>query len=169
MNKRARTQRKSGFSLVEVSLAMLVIGIGMLGVMALMPTGLDQNQIAIDDTVCAMFAQDVFNSLRSQALFPDAPYGKPWSNLDDLIVDAVAPDVWENFGADAEVRVTDGFNLVVYKSRSAPIEDVAIQCKLEIGDVAANLKYFRLDVIPRQYGTNDVRTFYTEIYNTTGL
>ena len=57
----------AGFSLVEVSLALMIVGIGILAILGMFPAGLDQNSRAISDTRAAMFAQEVFGSLRVNA------------------------------------------------------------------------------------------------------
>lgn len=57
----------SGFSLVEVSLAIMIVGIGMLAIIGMFPAGLDQNSRAISDTHAALFAGEVFSALRVQA------------------------------------------------------------------------------------------------------
>ena len=56
-----------GFSLVEVTLALMVVGVGMLAILGMFPAGLDQNTRSISDTHAALFAQEVFNSLRVHA------------------------------------------------------------------------------------------------------
>lgn len=57
----------AGFSLVEISLALLVVGIGMLTILSMFPAGLDQNYRSISDTHAALFAEEVFSSLRVHA------------------------------------------------------------------------------------------------------
>jgi prepilin-type N-terminal cleavage/methylation domain-containing protein len=56
-----------GFSLVEISLALMVVGVGMLAILGMFPAGLDQNARSISDTHAAMFAQEVFGALRVNA------------------------------------------------------------------------------------------------------
>jgi prepilin-type N-terminal cleavage/methylation domain-containing protein len=57
----------SGFSLVEISLALLIVAIGMLAILSMFPAGLDQNARSISDTHAALFAEEVFSSLRVHA------------------------------------------------------------------------------------------------------
>ncbi|HDL77943.1 MAG TPA: prepilin-type N-terminal cleavage/methylation domain-containing protein, partial [Lentisphaerae bacterium] len=62
--KRRRTARHSyGYSLVEVSLALLVVGIGLVAVFGLFPEGLRSARRSVDDAQTAAFAQFVFASL----------------------------------------------------------------------------------------------------------
>lgn len=56
---------KAGFSLVEVCLAIAVVGIGLLGVFSLFPAGLSMNKKNTDATVSTMFAEDVLNGLHA--------------------------------------------------------------------------------------------------------
>lgn len=60
-------RRKHGFSLVEVNLAIMVIGLGMLVLFGLFPTGLREGENALINTHCALFADAVFNGLRAEA------------------------------------------------------------------------------------------------------
>ena len=65
--ERVRDVSSSGFSLVEITLALLIIAIGMLSILGMFPAGLDQNARSISDTHAAMFAEEVFSSLRVHA------------------------------------------------------------------------------------------------------
>ena len=60
-------QRKHGYSLVEISLAMLVIGVGLLAALALFPEGLGSATRAVEDVAMLTFAQNVFSSLALEA------------------------------------------------------------------------------------------------------
>ena len=88
---------KSGFTLMEVALAVVVVAIGMMAAFALISTGLDSSAKAVAMTRGAIFADDVFNGLRSKAsLATDAGEGA-WE------------DFWENFeDGDAAVTVAAG-------------------------------------------------------------
>jgi prepilin-type N-terminal cleavage/methylation domain-containing protein len=55
----------SGFSLVEVALAVAVIAIGLLVVIGLFPQGLQSARDAADNTMSATIVQDLFSYLRS--------------------------------------------------------------------------------------------------------
>lgn len=58
----------SGFTLIEVALAVLVVAIGVLGVIALFSHGLNASAKAVADTHASMFAENVFNGLRARSL-----------------------------------------------------------------------------------------------------
>lgn len=54
----------SGFSLVEVVLAMAVVAVGLITIIGLFPQGLTSARRAMDDSLCAMIAQDVIAERR---------------------------------------------------------------------------------------------------------
>lgn len=64
MNK-LRKQAQSGFTMVEVALAILVVAVGLLGVFALFPVGLHAGRDAVDDTEVMMVAEAVLSNLHS--------------------------------------------------------------------------------------------------------
>ena len=58
---------KGGFTLVEVALATLAMGLGVLAVFSLLPSGLQMAEDDRGDTRCAQFAEVVMNGLRGNA------------------------------------------------------------------------------------------------------
>lgn len=58
---------RSGFTLVEVSLAVLVVGLGLLAVYSLFPSGLRSGEDALADTRAALFASVVMEGMRANA------------------------------------------------------------------------------------------------------
>lgn len=54
-----------GFTLIEVALSIVVVAIGIMAVFSLIGSGLESNKKAISESQAAIFANDVFNSLRS--------------------------------------------------------------------------------------------------------
>jgi len=59
---------EGGFTLVEVALAVLVVGIGLLAIFGLFPSGLRSAEDATADTRCGLFAETVLNGMRGRAL-----------------------------------------------------------------------------------------------------
>ncbi len=59
--------RKLGFSLIEVNMAVLVVGIGILVLFGIFPSGLREGENGIIDTHCALFAETVLEGLRGEA------------------------------------------------------------------------------------------------------
>ena len=64
---RPKPLRRSGFTLMEVNIALLIVGVGLMGVMALFPVGLRQGDSASSDTTQAAFADLVLNAMRANA------------------------------------------------------------------------------------------------------
>jgi prepilin-type N-terminal cleavage/methylation domain-containing protein len=58
---------KQGFTLVEVALAMLAVGLGLLCVFALFPAGLQNMVDDVADTRAGLFASVAFNGIRGSA------------------------------------------------------------------------------------------------------
>jgi prepilin-type N-terminal cleavage/methylation domain-containing protein len=154
----ARCEARAGFSLIEVALALLVAGVGMLSVFALFPAALDMNKKAIDDSQTSLFAQEVFNGFRS------APV--TFSQLPTHKVPCTAPSVWKNW---ASLWVGAGSAANVYEFSDAPIVDFAVRYNMTFGAVPTdpNLLYMRIELLNGQEGpTANPAIFYTEIYNT---
>ena len=59
---------RSGYSLVEVTLALLVVAIGLTATFALFPDGLRAARAAVDDTEISLFAEYVFTTLDLTAI-----------------------------------------------------------------------------------------------------
>ena len=58
-----RREGRAGYSLVEVTLALLVVAIGLTATFALFPEGLRATRAAVDDTEISLFAEYVFTTL----------------------------------------------------------------------------------------------------------
>jgi type II secretory pathway pseudopilin PulG len=73
--KNMSRSRRAGYSLVEVTLALLVVAIGLTATFALFPEGLRATRAAVDDTETAMFAEYVFTSMDLAAGFEGGGWG----------------------------------------------------------------------------------------------
>jgi len=58
-------KNRSGFTLIEVTLALAVALIGMLAVLGLLPQGMQSAREAADNTISATLVQDTFSGLRT--------------------------------------------------------------------------------------------------------
>ena len=58
---------KNGFSMMEVNLAVFVVGLGLLTLVSLFPLGLRESDIAITDTHEAMFADHLLSAMQGNA------------------------------------------------------------------------------------------------------
>ncbi len=80
---------RAGYSLVEVTLALLVVAIGLTATFALFPEGLRATRAAVDDTETALFAEYVFTTLDLTAGKYGGNFGASpgWdiANTDDFI------------------------------------------------------------------------------------
>jgi type II secretory pathway pseudopilin PulG len=63
MQTQKRRRARAGYSLVEVTLALLVVAIGLTATFALFPEGLQATRAAVDDVEISMFAEYVFTSM----------------------------------------------------------------------------------------------------------
>jgi prepilin-type N-terminal cleavage/methylation domain-containing protein len=58
---------KQGFSLIEVALATMVVGVGLLAIFHLFPSGLNEAEHGIKFTRCTQFAEEVFATYGGRA------------------------------------------------------------------------------------------------------
>ncbi len=85
--------RKSYFNIVEIALALAVIGLGMASILALFPVGINASRSAIGNTQASEVAEEFMNYIRAKAEENDA-------NYDAIYNDLPAVDVVNNFKAD---------------------------------------------------------------------
>ncbi|MDP2989987.1 MAG: prepilin-type N-terminal cleavage/methylation domain-containing protein [Kiritimatiellota bacterium] len=143
----------SGFSLVEVTLALMVMAIGILSIMSLFPAGLDQNARSIADTHAAFFAEEVFAGLQARA-------ETNWAELAAAQLPVAASDMWTNTN---RVHVS-GINVVLNKYEYNTYEDHALRYRLVL-TTNGLLKAATLFVWPGEFGsTNDPSIFYAEFF-----
>ena len=77
LDMQSRRKCEAGFSLVEVSLAMMIISVGMISLFGLFPISMKQGEEAYQDTHTALFAEYVLNGIRAN--FDEAPDFAAWS------------------------------------------------------------------------------------------
>lgn len=58
---------RTGFTLIEVALAVLVLGVGLLAVFSLFPSGLRSAEEGAADTKCGLFAETILNGMHGNA------------------------------------------------------------------------------------------------------
>jgi uncharacterized protein (TIGR02598 family) len=78
---RALHQRRAGFSLVEVTLALGVAGFCLLAVFALLPIGVQTNQLAFSQTAATTILSDVAADLRVAAQATASATPSPMYNI----------------------------------------------------------------------------------------
>ncbi len=114
---------QGGFTLVEINLVLLLVGIGLVALLGLFPVGLRQAGLATGDTVQALFADRVLNTLQARA--SEITDWAKWVNFNNEVLDGVS---------------IDGKKIVAYEDRK--IDDYlgtgsAIRYRLEFHEVAA--------------------------------
>lgn len=87
--------RRAAFSLVEVTLALMVMSVGVLAVFSMFPVGLQQAQASNAQSRLAFFAEEVFSSLRAVNL--RIPWSE-WDNPQGLLISVSAKDIWKPSG-----------------------------------------------------------------------
>ncbi|MGI6087692.1 MAG: type IV pilus modification PilV family protein [Kiritimatiellia bacterium] len=164
-NRRPQSRIRSGFSLVEITLALMVVAIGILSVMSLFPVGLDQNMRSIADTQMALFADDVFQGLRVWA-------EDGWTNLDEAIIPPAAKDAWATNAKPFKLTYTNIFTNSYFMpdentGNSLPHgEKYHIRFKPTLTTNAQKtVKAVTLHVWSGEFGsTNNPTIFYTEFF-----
>jgi len=149
------------FSLVEVTLALMVMAIGILTIVSLFPAGLDQNMRSISDTHAAFFAEEIFAGLRVKA-------ETDWDNLSSFEPWVSARDMWDPVPDKiAATGVTNDAGNIMIKTniyKNGDFEDYAVRYLLDFRTNAL-IKSATLWVWPGEYGgTNDPNIFYTEFF-----
>jgi hypothetical protein len=77
MKQMEHSRNRAGYSLVEVTLALLVVAIGLVATFALFPEGMKATRAAVNDTEVGLFADYVFSTLAvttaAKGLSSDSP------------------------------------------------------------------------------------------------
>ncbi len=162
MNHAAQRAR-AGFSLMEVNIALLVVGIGLVSLLGLFPVGLRESALATSDTVQATVAEHVLSQIRANAMlltnWSDAtgPAATAWTvaNLGKGILVDGQPLTPDNEGK-AECQA----------DKYLGVERNTVRCRLQLGDVPDYdqvVKFAALQVSDRSVGTMDREpVYYTE-------
>ncbi|MDO9541220.1 MAG: prepilin-type N-terminal cleavage/methylation domain-containing protein [Kiritimatiellia bacterium] len=156
-----RNASSAGFSLVEISLALLVVGIGMLAILSMFPAGLDQNVRSISDTHAGLFAGEVFSSLRVYA-------ETNWDEIGETILNlpVAAKDNWYNSGS-LDIKLDNEIHANVYcHPDNTNIVDHAFRYRITLltNDLRL-IKSASLRFWPGQFGTSsNPAMFYAEFY-----
>lgn len=148
MNHAARRAR-DGFSLMEVNIALLVVGIGLVSLLGLFPVGLRESAMATADTVQATVAEHVLSQIRANAML--LTNWSDWTAAklgDGILVGGVT--VTPN---DAECKATDYLGA----------ERNTVRCKLlieEVPNYGGIVMRATLQVSDRPAGTMDREPYY---------
>ena len=120
---RSSRHRRSGFSLIEVTLALLVVGVGLVALLGLFPVGLRESGLATADTSQSIFANGVLNAIHANA------------------GEITTPTVWLNTN-------TVEFTKEVYKIGEIYQDLTAgsVQTILNANDIPGNIIRYKLDI-----------------------
>jgi prepilin-type N-terminal cleavage/methylation domain-containing protein len=182
--------KRAGFSLVEVTLALLVVAIGLTATFALFPEGLRATRAAVDDTEISMFAEYVFTTLDLTVGKYGGDYVTDWdiADTDDfisLMLSDAAPDdkyqLKDGGGVETFYWIPDfyglwagdfaGTELSAQDFEDAEFWTSAFTYTLDIGRKGGGgggvTTYALLKVWPGEYGgatpSGEPRIFYREI------
>jgi len=155
----------SGFSLVEISLALLVVAVGMLAILSMFPSGLDQNARSISDTHAALFAGEVFNSLRVHAETNWNKIGNPIGTILTERIPVAGSNNWYHPG-DLEVWLDNEIYTNIYRHPDNPdMVDHAFRYRITLTTNPPAIKAATLRFWPGEYGTaSNPAMFYSEFY-----
>jgi len=150
---------QTGFSLIEVALAMLVIAIGIPALLGLLGSGLNMNKTSQDDTLLGTFAQAYFSAVKAEAR-------DNW----DAVASAsgtVPASQTKVFDSPIDLALGKSIHTYILKS-SGPGKPEAYALRYSPNITATgNRVTIELNVWPGEFGsassTNAV-SFYTEIY-----
>lgn len=76
MTMNTRRNRTSGFTLIEILIALTVLVIGLVGILALFPVGIKSSKSAVEDSTTSILAESIKSSIiQSFRLAPPQPAG----------------------------------------------------------------------------------------------
>lgn len=104
MKTESTNRRRAGYSLVEVTLALLVVAIGLTATFALFPEGLKATRAAVNDTEVGLFADYVFSTLAATA----AAQGMKSGELNAIKADKYASRVLSDNHKEEKLLNSDG-------------------------------------------------------------
>ena len=155
-------KKRKGFSLVEVSLAVVMVGGCVLVLLSLFPAGLKQSENALMDTHVGLFADGVFSGIRANA-FKIKKWGD-WSDVTRFKALAVN-NVTIPGGGGLCIKADGGVHAV--EDLVAP--GLGLAYKMEVGEVSGrtDLRYASLNVCmgkKEEYDEQKAVWFYTEFF-----
>ncbi len=161
-DRRLQGDGRGGFSLVEVSLAIFVVALGMLTLFSLFPAGLNQAISAQEETQQALFAEYLFAEMREA--IPYINDNVHWNSLNNPPNN---PDVFNIYFPDFSI---DG----VQTELNWPVSGRHVRYLIEMQKPAgADMWQVSLWVASGQFGTSNAETFkdgasafYTELIRT---
>ena len=142
---------RSGFSLIEVCLAMIIVGSGILLLFGLFPAGLREAEYSVGDTHIGFFVDYVLSGLHANA--DNITEWDDWDNMSDfrsLVIGSLADPV------NGEIRVTpsgdpkDVANDLEFPAGSG--NKIRYMLNIERVSGHPNLRYAELNVSAGEHG-----------------
>ena len=153
---------RQGFSLVEVTLAMMVAAIGLFSIISMFTAGLDQNIRSKNDTQAAFFADEVFNGLLAASENNWSAIGVSGGKTNLIIA---ADGTWKN-PATLDVIMDNNIHTNIFIAANTDIENHSFRYSLGIDKKDRCIKSATLCVYPGEFGsTNDFHVFYMDMFN----
>jgi len=158
---------RRGFTLIEVSLALLVISIGVLGAFALFPHGLAEARLASQETQAGLFAEMVLRTYRAASTVI------PWDQLNTYEAPVPGAGVfWNGPGTTPRLRPGPSYRTFVNTTQlpdGGEVDEVALRYKLVIDDLLpGRVKRMTLYVLLGRFGItqdSDAQVYVSYIYN----
>ena len=165
MNTHNPTGGESGFTLVEVALAVLAVGLGLVTIFALFPAGLQNASDDAADTRAGLFAGTVFNSMRGSAATISTT--AEWDSLPSFIAALTVPGLTLKFDGSQD-------NILYPPSPNSEMPENHIRYMLSIAVAAAPptvgprpVYCATLTTVDGQYGVFSTQNvFYSEFFFT---
>lgn len=154
---RRRSKDRWAFSLVEVTLAVFMIGLGVLTLFSLFPAGLKQSENALIDTNVALFVDKVFSGIRANAsLITD---WDTWNDVDAFRAQAVHTIIVEGdnlSGIGSKLTITDAVGTDMHISYKLMVDKVSTRPDLRYADLRV--------CFGERYVEDEAQWFYTEFF-----
>ena len=170
---------RQGFSLIEVTIAILMVSVGLLTLFALFPLGLRESDMAIVDTHEAMFADSVLSALEGNAMGIKRPLD--WNEIEAFIPEVTKGlaealgtgietfDNWRTLGGDPpryEFAPTNASDVIPWPRTPADMDGEAAVREIRFSLVIADdgrRKKAELKVKSGRYGRFELgQTYFSE-------
>jgi prepilin-type N-terminal cleavage/methylation domain-containing protein len=136
--------RKSGFSLIEVTLAIMVIGIGALVLFSLFPEGLEQGRIAEYESRMSRMADAIINDVRATM------------RRDEYNIDVGS---YSYFDPRTQTVIDGGIMTPVMRATETNFVDYRVFIDFVVSSFSTNLCHVVVETYPGEFGTNKTSYF----------
>ncbi|TAN37252.1 MAG: prepilin-type N-terminal cleavage/methylation domain-containing protein [Verrucomicrobia bacterium] len=164
--KHCASVRRRGFTMVEVALAVLILGVGVLTVVGLMSGSLQMSKGGDDDAQIAGFANNILEGIRAETCV------RTNGDLADsfranLGVGVVASNLWDQTTRETKLKADGQWHTVTYAVSPTNI-DATFRYRLTMDNIPAapadRAAAVRLDVLMGKYGQMTTQSFSTEVF-----